>query len=326
LFDTFQKYFDVDKLTKSEEGKSESLLIKEVKQVLDTDFFLDFCEMVRLRGCLLERTAHRLEGCECHAEVWKSRSSFKRKQAAMRKRTGYSTCFWKGRQACWFQVDGLSQLCDELVRASSDLLEGRLRGMEPGRRAALLRLQTRLVESLVEELRDNLHFHSQIPYSIIKIFIGEIDDSRTDEARQFVRAVTEEFDKLVLAGKGDKIHRAAWRVLDPKGECRQQLDRFANSDQPLRCFPIAWLIILQYALIPCVGRRVEGVHGQIKRLGFLARNAQPPFISAALNLEMYLMQMREDVGFHRSAAPVGAPLLSWTICSSSDYTRTSRRT
>ena len=46
-----------------------------------------------------------------------------------------------------------------------------------------------------------------------------------------------------------------------------------------------------------VGRRVEGVHAQIKRIGQIARNASPPFISAALAVGEHLQQLQVDTSF-----------------------------
>ena len=64
----------------------------------------------------------------------------------------------------------------------------------------------------------------------------------------------------------------------------------------LREFPTAFIHILQYVLVPLVGRRVEAVHAQIKRLGASARNVLPPYISSRLFLETGLSMLEELPG------------------------------
>ena len=49
----------------------------------------------------------------------------------------------------------------------------------------------------VEELQDKLGFHKQLPYKVIKCFVGEMSPSRVDEARQSALECTAECDELV---------------------------------------------------------------------------------------------------------------------------------
>ena len=107
-----------------------------------------------------------------------------------------------------------------------------------------------------------------------------------------------EFDSILASGNGDKLHRVAHRLLGHGTECRRQLEMFGASSQGIKDFPTAWMNVLQYVLIPVVGRRVEGAHAQIKRAGLLARNAQPPYISARLRLNDHLALLQSSQAFH----------------------------
>jgi hypothetical protein len=166
--------------------------------------------------------------------------------------------------------------------------------MERGARHGLVRLMGDLTDAIVEELRDKLSFHRQLPYKVLGCFVGEHVPSRTDEARRLARECADEFDQLITVGKGPRLHRVAHRLLGKESDCRKQLELFVVSNLPLRAFPIAWVCILQYVLIPLVGRRVEAAHAQIKRIGFLARNAQPPYISASLRLGDHLALLNRN--------------------------------
>jgi hypothetical protein len=291
------EFYDKDKMCASDAGKSEAVLLTEVAEVLPEEFFLEISEAVRVQGTLLERTAHRLEGCECHREIWTSRASFKRKQQIMLQRHGYKHCFMKGRQAVWFQIDGLPALCNQLMQCTSDLLQRRLSGMGPDERHRLVRKMSALGEGIREEVMDKLAFHFELPYNSVRIYLGELVPSRLEEARGYADECCDAYDKCVADGRRNRLHRVAHRIFDPNNECRQQLDKFRTSDLALKAYPVAWMVILQYVLISLVGRRVEAVHGTIKRLGLMARNAGPPFISAALGLTDHLQQLRVDRRF-----------------------------
>ena len=43
------------------------------RKTLDTPFFCELCWMLLSNGTTLERFDHRLEGCECHKELWMSK-------------------------------------------------------------------------------------------------------------------------------------------------------------------------------------------------------------------------------------------------------------
>ena len=70
LLQVFINTFDVTKLTKTDDGTIDLIVIKACAYVLKVPYFLEFSEMVRSCGIALERNGHRLEGCECHRALW----------------------------------------------------------------------------------------------------------------------------------------------------------------------------------------------------------------------------------------------------------------
>ncbi len=50
-------------------------------------------------------------------------------------------------------------------------------------------------------------------------------------------------------------------------------------------------------LIPLAGRRVEAMHAEVKRLGAVAKNVQPPWISAAVSESLNLERLRAEPWF-----------------------------
>lgn len=253
--------------------------------------------MVRSHGKILERTAHRLEGCECHRQIWTAPTSWAQKKRMLKRKLGYDACHLKGRQGAWFQAVGYEQLLHEIGTCSSDLLQELFGAMEGDAKFNFVRLQTELAEALKEELKDKFSHQYELPYCLIRIFYGEIVGGSTVSAKQFARDACAKFDSAVAAGRGPKLHRVAHLALG-EGECREQLEEFANhATNTLRHYPIAYAMIRRYALIPTVGRRVEAVHSEIKRIGLSARNMSPSMISASLSESKNLALLKKSTSF-----------------------------
>ena len=82
---------------KSDDGKIDPVVAREAHAALRLPCFLEFCEMARSLGNVLERTAHRLEGCECHRAIWVATASHKTKKRLLQKQTGFDHCHKKTR-------------------------------------------------------------------------------------------------------------------------------------------------------------------------------------------------------------------------------------
>ncbi len=132
FIDLLRSHFTPSRMMVSDDGKCEAKLSKDVDRILVQQHrLLALAELVRLSGKRLEQTAHRLEGCECHAHVWMARGSHKRKQRNVKASTGTDTCYMKTRQSTWFIVDGLRQSCADLQQCTTTLLQERLSMLPP---------------------------------------------------------------------------------------------------------------------------------------------------------------------------------------------------
>ena len=65
------RWFNIDTLAKSESGRLDRKILRSVEAILKDRLFPLHCEMFLLVGRVVEQFASRLEGCECHAEIWK---------------------------------------------------------------------------------------------------------------------------------------------------------------------------------------------------------------------------------------------------------------
>ena len=299
LFNVMKGTFNIQNITMSDGGACDAALLKSVRETVGSPFFLVFAEMVRVQGATLERFAHRLEGCECNRHIWVRHRSATARTRALKTVSGWEKCCWRGKQAVWLQMEGLDTLCEDIAACSSDLLQSLLEDMPPKQKSELVRMQAQLAEALVEELRDKLRLHSQLPYSLLGMFYGELCHGDEAKAKARARAATDEYDSLVSKGLGDKIHRVAHVMCGQPTECRKQIDLWCRSSgEKLKQFPLAYCTVLKYCLVPVVGRRVEAAHAEIKRLGSVARNVTPPWISSALSEGRNLERLRTDPRFH----------------------------
>jgi len=143
-------------------------------------------------------------------------------------------------------MEGLGTLCEDIPVCSSDLLQSLLEVMPPKQKSELVRMQAQLAEALVEELRDKLRFHSQLPYSLLGMFYGELCHGDEAKAKARDRAATDEYDFLVSKGLGDKIHRVAHVICGQPTECRKHIDLWCRSSgEKLKQFPLAYCTVLK---------------------------------------------------------------------------------
>ena len=298
IFQVLVERFDLEKFIHGDtEGKIDVKIVRAAHAAINTPDFVGFCEMVRSQGKILERCAHRLEGCECHRTLLITATSSKQKKRAFTSSTGFGHCYMQGRQAVWFQAVGLDQLLAEVEACSSDLLQEMLSNMTAEKRASLVRLQCEMSQCLVEELRDKFKFHKELPYSAIKIYWGEIQGGSLEVAQQAAREAIADYDRCIQAHLSARLHRVSHLLFAP-GPCRFQLEQFAHGSEHLHFYPIAFSMVKRYALAPLVGRRVEAVHAEIKTIGAAAKNIEPPLISATLAEP--IEHLRSSPAFHKS--------------------------
>ena len=300
IFEQLRARFDLATFLEAEDaGSVDPVMVREAHAALNSEHFFELTALMAEHGKILERFAHRLEGCECHREVWMEKGSHAQKRKRMQREQGHGTCFMKNRQACWFVSVGYELLLREIAGCSSNLVQEALQSMRAEHRPSLVRLQTLLAEALTEEVADKFGFLFEVPYCIIRVYWGEFPGGSIALAKVWAGDAVRKYDAAIRAGKEDKLHRVAHIVLGP-GECREQLIRFSEDpDLPLRSFPVAHCMVKRYALIPMCGRRVEGVHAEIKRMGAVARNINPPLISAKLSEPKHLKLLKTDIGFRK---------------------------
>ena len=203
----------------------------------------------------------------------------------------------KGRQIDWFQTKGFELMIQDISGSMSDELVVSLEAMPLESRSKIVRLHTVLNESIVDGLTSKFSFHFNSPYTCVQSFQGEVPDGDVEKAREVTRANPSEYDKLIAEGKGRFLHRVAHRLYSP-GQCRQELEAFAAGfGQSLRSFSVAYCYIMQYVLIPLVGRRVESTHHEIKTLALQAHNVQSPWISAGVANKRHLKTLQDCPAF-----------------------------
>jgi hypothetical protein len=280
---------NVEAILKSDEGNIDPAVVKEARGALDTPFFTEFCLLVWSLGHAVYMFTHILEGCICHGYVWTGKGNFKTKAKRMFDLTGYKTCFWKGRMGAWLQVVGLPILEQMIRDSTSDRLQGFLTSMSDARRGAFVHIENAVKCSLIEELTQKLAFHKQSPYNSMGMIWGEFPGGDSAIGKAIAKTNVEEYDELIGNGLGDKVHRVAHRLYAKESRIRVELQSWIESSiMSLRCFPVAFVAVLQYALVPLCGRSVEALHARLNRVRRKCTYIKAPALSAGLRFDAHV--------------------------------------
>jgi hypothetical protein len=297
LYETLQRFFDKAKMLTGETGMLTISVVASLAQVLATPNIVEFGEMLRVVGKVLEKCAHKLEGCWCHADLWMSKGSFRKRTRALVNATGRATCVWKGRMGAWFAVVGRQLLLDDIMGATSERLEQMFSAMDARMRGVLLASLSQLRLQLVEEFREKLSFWSHVPYKALGIFYcccgGTVEVSK-----RILKECIDEYTNALANNLGSKLHRVAHLIFGVGTICRRQLDAFLVGTLGLASFATAFVTLQEYALCSLVERRIEVVHAWIKKLGSQCTYVLPPYMCALLRQDWNLDRLLQNAHFH----------------------------
>ena len=98
--------------------------------------------------------------------------------------------------------------------------------------------------------------------------------------------------------QGHLLHRVAHLILSPDTECRKQFDAFIAHGERLELFPITFVTLRRYAMIPLCERAIEALHAQLKKSVCNATYALPPFICSKMREARHLDKLRNGAGFY----------------------------
>jgi hypothetical protein len=297
LLEVLRSSFDFAKMSLGESGLLSMALVKNLKAVLAKPHLEEFGEMLRVVGAILERYAHKLEGCWCHEAIWTSGASFKRKAEQLYAATGYRKCVWKGRMGPWFVAEGLQQLLADIALSSSELLQGFFARLDASSRGILLGAQSLLRMQLVEELTEKFSFWQHIPYKALGIFYVSCGGSMSVSKRILSECLLE-FDTAISRGLGKRLHRVAQLLFSKKTVCRQQFEEFLVGSSTLEHFPVAFTVLQEYSLASLVERRIEQLHSVIKKIGMQATYVRPPYVCSKLREAQCLQTLSGDRSFY----------------------------
>jgi len=299
LFAIMELFWDEGVMLSSDSGTPlDSNLIKSVTVVLKSRTFVLQCEIVFVHGIALEKFAHTLEGCLCHAKTWTLKVGRKRKLAEVRADTGADGCCWKGKMGPWMAVKGLPHLKTLLSEATSERLQQRLDAeTNVDRRATMLGMQLSLRTALIAVCSDKLSFWGRGVYRALGGFYGEVGGD-VAVARGVIRDSMQEYEDAVQAGRRHLLHRV-FRLLFQEGSAqRLQFAAFARGDgDRLRDFPRAFILLQTYAFSNLVERRIEQLHAILHLMLKNMKHVLPPYACAKLRERDSMELLRHDRAF-----------------------------
>ena len=294
--------WDLAKMLLSESGALTRKAFHEVSAIIkDWPQFPLLAEMFLAAGRLMEWWAGALEGCECHKAVWTKKRRWEKILDEIQASTGYRHCVWKGRQGAWFVAVGHKRLIDQAMSFTSVGLEARLRQcVDAASRQNALRWVDSLRNCLAETLRNKLFFWTHVPWKILGVFHAELGGSLATCKRILGECIVE-FDAAVAGGREAALHRVAVRILSKATPSGAQLRQWLLDDtgRPLRDYPEAWLMVLEYALVTLVERRVESIHAVIKRFLRKLTFITVPQLCAEIRFHDTMKMLVTEVPFRR---------------------------
>ena len=176
------QHFDLAKMVRSDAGKLDKKLFSRIATLVKDKMFIVHCAIFFTIGTVVELGASRLEGCECHGDIWKKTTNANGKRyCQIAESTGHRHCVWKGRQAAWWVAVGLSWLLDEITHASSQRLTLLLQGLDPIVTEQALQLFEQLRTKLVEITNDKMSFLNTINFYVWSFFFKFLVDEEDIE-------------------------------------------------------------------------------------------------------------------------------------------------
>jgi len=181
LWADLQEHFDLEKMLHSESGTLHSQTLTKVKDVLKTAWWFPVvAELFKTIAAIIERYAHKLEGCYCHAHIWMKKRKFALRVKEVQQETGIAGCVWKGRMLAWWIAVGIEEFLESLRNAMSTELETLFQGLDAAKRGEMVALYEQLMARTVEILKDKLSFFHHIPWKLIAISgLRKVDQCQT---------------------------------------------------------------------------------------------------------------------------------------------------
>ena len=144
----------------SETGTLSRNVLTEVDKHLKSAWIFPMCaELFNMFAKLISIYASKLEGCHCHAAIWRKKRKYGTRLKEVMEMTGCSFwCCWKGRQAAWFVAKGIQQLFRDLANCRSDRFNELLHKLAAEHQGLVLRWAEELATKLIEILKQKLSF------------------------------------------------------------------------------------------------------------------------------------------------------------------------
>ena len=221
----------------------------------------------------------------------------------LQQRTGCKHCYWKSRNAPWWQCEGFDACMNDIkvgVQRYHEKFQIMLTNVKEVERCKLLDVNRQIKHFLVEELTDKYSYQFTIPYSAAGIFYDERPGGSVELARNKGIAACNEYDQICAQGNRTKLNDITHEIFSPATRGREGLDAFnAGAINSLRDAPCTYVKIQPIALQAMTGRAIERIHGQIKRVGATSKHVSPPFVCGQMRLSSNISRLSRDVDFWR---------------------------
>jgi len=302
IHSTFRQRFDEQKMLSTESSTKllQSSVVKDVRKALDSMPELEFmgcAEFYRVVGKIIFSMAGKCEICDCHADLWQRDRSYAKRRRLLREQVHREQCVWMGRRLPWFINRGFNEFMTELREGTSDRLQHVLAAADVSLRGQLASGLERMRTKLIEIYEDKFAYLFTIPFYAIGAFFPA-QGGLEDEARNILRYVFFTVDEILTKGESDKLDRVSRKLWVPGARVRAVGEAYcADPTKALDDFPVLYVALQEYALMPMVSRRVEKWHATIKRVGSYKWGISLPYVCALVREPATIEQLHTSVEF-----------------------------
>lgn len=148
-------------------------------------------------------------------------------------------------------------------------------------RGQVLDMEKKIKLKLTEELLAKLSMWDKLPYSILGLAGGRFGYSEA-VVKQRASQLLRDFDEQAAKFGSSKLHRVAVRMLALGTVFRAELEAWLASSRPIEHFVALHNEVVQYAMLPVVGRLIESEHARIQKNLKGREGRLPGSVNAAL--------------------------------------------
>ena len=304
VHDEFRNRFNEAQLLQSESASKilQSSIIKNAKLALDKMPGIEFksvAEYVRVIGKVVDSWTGQLEVCDCHVDLWEKDRSWRKRRRLLEDAIGREQCVWQGRRLSWFIAIGYDLLLKAIADATSERLQELLASADVELRGRIAAGFEEIRVSLLAIYKDKCEYLFHGICLAVGAFYVTMGGT-AERSRELLARLINEVEAAVASGQSAKLDNVTRKLFLPGAKVRMAADAYiSDTTKDLGDFPVLYIAIQEYALLPGVARRVEKANALITRAGSYRFGIGLPYLCAVIREHKCLDNLNASTEFYQ---------------------------